>query len=62
MSLLRILKGTDIRDIGLFESPKGFSGLGIATISALLRILRILGWRMQEVRKLHNQDLRGDPA
>ena len=39
-----------------------FSGLGNATISALLQILGILSWRMQEVRKSQNQDSRFDPA
>ena len=33
------------------------SSLGIATISALLQIIGILSWHMQEVRKSHNQDL-----
>jgi len=42
--------------------PNGFSGLGIATTSALLQIFRILSWRMQELRKSQNQDLRADPA
>jgi len=42
--------------------PNGFSGLGIATISALLKIFGILSWRMQELRKSQNQDLRADPA
>jgi len=40
----------------------GFSGLGAATISAILQIFGILSWRMQEVRKSQNQDLRVDPA
>ena len=31
--------------------PNGFSGLGIATISALLQIFGILSWHMQELRK-----------
>ena len=42
--------------------PSGFSGLGIATISALLQIFGILSWRMQEVRNSQNQDLRADLA
>jgi len=42
--------------------PTGFSGLGIATTSTLLQIFGILSWRMQELRKLQNQDLRADPA
>ena len=53
MSLSRILKGTNSRDMGrqLFGSPNGFSSLGIATISALLQIFGILSWRMQELGK-----------
>jgi len=46
----------------LFGSPNGFSGLGKATTSALLQIFGILSWRMQEVRKSQNQDLRADMA
>ena len=42
--------------------PNGLFGLGIATTSALLQILRILSWRMQEVKKPHSQDVRADPA
>jgi len=42
--------------------PNGFSGLEIATASALLQIFGILSWRMQELRKSQNQDLRADPA
>ena len=42
--------------------PNGFSGLGIATTSALLQIFGILSWRMQELRKSQSQDLRADPA
>ena len=42
--------------------PNGFFGLGIATTSALLQIFGILSWRMQELRKSQNQDLRADPA
>jgi len=42
--------------------PSGFSGLGIATNSALLQIFGILSWPMQELRKSQNQDLRVDPA
>jgi len=42
--------------------PNGFSGLGIATTSALLQIFEILRWRMQELRKSQNQDLRADSA
>jgi len=45
-----------------FGSPSGFSGLGIATISALLQIFGILSWRMQELRKSQKKDLRADPA
>jgi len=37
----------------------GFSGLRIATI---LQIFKILSWRMQELSKSPNQDLRADPA
>ena len=40
--------------------PNGFSGLGITTISALLQIFGILSWRMQELTKSQNQDLRAD--
>ena len=43
-------------------SPNSLSGLGIATTSALLQIFGILSWRMQELRKSQNQDLRADPA
>jgi len=43
-------------------APSGFSGLGIATISALLQIFGILSWCTQEVRKSQNQDLRPKPA
>jgi len=32
-------------------ASSGFSCLGIATISALLHIFRILSWRMQKLRK-----------
>ena len=42
--------------------PNGFSGLGIATISAVLQIFGIFSWRKQEVRKSQNQDLRAEPA
>ena len=42
--------------------PRGFSGFGIATISALLQIFGILSWQMQVLRKSQNQDLRADPA
>ena len=42
--------------------PSGFSGLGTTTTSALLLIFGILSWRMQELRKSENQDLRADPA
>jgi len=45
----------------LYRSHSGFSRLGFGTISALLQNLGILSWRMQEVRKLQNQDLRIDP-
>jgi len=60
MSLSKILKGTHSRDMGreLFWSPSGFSGLGISAISALLLIFGIFSWRMQEVTKSQNQDLR----
>ena len=37
----------------LFGYPNAFSGLGIATISALLQIFRILSWR-KEVSKSQN--------
>jgi len=43
-------------------APKGLFGLGITTISALLQILGIMSWRMQEVQRLYNQDLRADLA
>ena len=36
----------------------GFAGLGIATTSALLQILRILIWHKQEERKSCNQDFK----
>ena len=42
--------------------PSGFSGLWIATICAFLQIFGILSWRMQEVWKSQNQDLRAEPA
>jgi len=60
MSLSRILKGTYNRDIGrkVFGSSNGFSGSGIATISAFLQIIGILSWRTQEMRKSQNLDLR----
>ena len=45
-----------------FGSSNGFSGLRIATISALLQIFGILSWLMQELRKSQNQDLRADLA
>jgi len=59
-----ILKGTHSRDMGqqLFGCPSGFSGLRITTISAFLKIFGILRWRMQELRKSQNQDLRAPPA
>ena len=43
MSLSWILKGTCSRDMRqwLFWSPSGFSGLGIATVSALLQVFGI---------------------
>jgi len=46
---LEDLKGTHSRDMGrsLFRSLNVFSGLGIATISALLQIFGILSWLMQ---------------
>jgi len=64
MSLSRILKGTHSRymEQQLFGAPNGFSGLGIATICAILQIFGILSWRMQEMRKSQNQDLRAEPA
>jgi len=46
MSLSRILKGTHRRGIG----------------NALLQILEILSWGMQEVTDPHHQDLRADSA
>ena len=49
------------RTVALWDSS-GFSGLGIATISALLQIFGILSWCMQEVRTSQNQDLRADLA
>jgi len=63
MSLSRILGGKQQRygTVALWV-PSSYSGLGIATISVLLQIFRILSWRMQEVRKSQNQDLRADPA
>ena len=42
--------------------PSGFSGLGLATASALFQIFGVLSWRMQEGRKSQNQDLRADPV
>jgi len=64
MSLSRMLKGTHSRDMGrqIYGSPSGFSVVDIATISALFQIFGIFSWRMQEVRKSQNQDLRADPA
>jgi len=42
--------------------PQWLLWLRIATTSALLQIFGILSWRMQELRKSQNQDLRADPA
>jgi len=42
--------------------PQWLLWLKIATTSALLQIFGILSWRMQELRKSQNQDLRADPA
>ena len=39
-----------------FASLDGFSGIGIATISALVQIFGMLSWRMQERRKSQNQE------
>ena len=52
------------KDMGryLFGSSRGFSGLGIATLSVLLKILEILIWLMQNVRKSQNRDLRAEPV
>jgi len=44
------------------RGPNGFSDLGIATPSALFQIFGILSWRMQELMKSQNQDLRADPV
>jgi len=49
------------RTIALW-APSGFSGLGVATTSALLQIFGILSCRMQELRKSQIQNLRADPA
>ena len=64
MSVSKILKGTHSRNMGwwLFWSPSGFSGWGIATISALLQIFGILSWCMQQLGKSQSQDLRADLA
>ena len=56
MSISRILKWTYSRVVGqlLFGSPSGFSGLGIATTSALLQILwnfELVHARSEEVTK-----------
>jgi len=42
--------------------PQWLLWLRIATTSALLQIFGILSWRMQELRKSQNQDLRTDPT
>jgi len=42
--------------------PQWLFWLREATISALLQMFGILSWRMQELRKSQNQDLRDDPA
>ena len=42
--------------------PQWLLWLKIATTSALLQIFGILSWRMQELNKSQNQDLRADPA
>ena len=42
--------------------PQWLLWLKIATTSALLQIFGILSWRMQELRKSRNQDLRADLA
>ena len=60
MSLSRILKH-GYGKVALWV-PSSLSGLGIATISALLQIFGILSWRMQELRKSQNQDFRADSA
>jgi len=64
MSLRRILKGTNNRDMGrwLFGSPGSFSDLGITTISLLLQIFGILSWHNQEVGKSQNQDWKANPV
>jgi len=64
MSLSRTLKTTNGRDIGrlFLRSLNGLFGLWIATTSALLQILGILTWRMQQVKKKHFQNFRADLA
>jgi len=42
--------------------PQWILWLRVATTSALLQIFGILSWRMQELRKSQNQDLRPDLA
>jgi len=62
MSFSKILKETRSRDIRrwIFGPQNGIFAL--ETTRALLQILGILSWRMQEKKKSHNQDLRTDPA
>jgi len=52
------LEGDSPRDMGrfLFGSPNGLTGLGIATTGALVQILGILCWCMQEAMKSRNQE------
>jgi len=57
---LEVFKGDTqqrYRTIALWV-PNGFSGLGIATTSALLQTFGILSWHTQELSKSQNQDLR----
>jgi len=64
MSLSRILKGTHSRDAGrqLFGSPSDFLAYRDSNYCALLQMFGILSWRMQEVRKSQNQNLRAEPT
>jgi len=61
---LEFFKGNTQQRYGMLALwiPSGFSGLGTATTCALLQIFGILSWRMEEVRKSQNHDLRADPA
>ena len=63
MSLSRILKGTHSRDIAryLFGSLNGFSGLGIATTSALLQIFGITTSALLQRREITTSALLFSP-